>query len=303
VAASIQQITEEVLLKLSTHILTSKGIRPLTQRDRSSIMASNDQMASEALRVLAMAYRVIPQSLGDISPEGVEKQLTFVGLAGMMDPPREEAIEATKVCKQVGIKPIMITGDHKLTAVAIAREIGIYREGDRVLTGEELEKMSDEEFEKIVDKVTVYARVSPMDKLKIVKAWKNRGEVVAMTGDGVNDAPALAKSDVGIAIGSGTDVAIESGDIVLIKDDLLDAVAAIQLSRKVMQRIRQNLFWAFAYNTLGIPIAAGILYPWTETLLNPIIAAAAMEAGATLVSADGGFARIRGLRWIDPLKD
>src|SRR3989337_1237375 len=126
----------------------------------------------------------------------------------MMDPPREEAIEPVKGCHEVQIKPIMITGDHKLTAVAIAKEIGIYREGDLVLTGDELNKLEDKEFEGIVDKVTVYARVSPLDKLKIVRAWKNRGEVVAMTGDRVNDAPALKNAAIGIAMGiTGTEVA------------------------------------------------------------------------------------------------
>ncbi len=148
--------------------------------------------------------------------EAVERELTFLGLIGMMDPPRDEAKEAVQICREVHIRPIMITGDHRLTAVAVATEVGIYREGDLVLTGDELGRMSDEAFERVVDRVTVYARVSPMDKLKIVRAWKNRGEVVAMTGDGVNDAPALKHADIGIAMGiSGTDVAKEAADMVL----------------------------------------------------------------------------------------
>jgi len=179
----------EVVLQRCSHILDDGGMRELKEIERGQILKANEEMAQAALRVLGFAYRDCPDAIA-CTEEHLEHDLVFLGLTGMMDPPREEAIEATKVCKQVGIKPIMITGDHKLTAVAIAKEIGIYKDGDRVLTGEELEKMSDEEFEKIVDKVTVYARVSPMDKLKIVKAWKARGEVVAMTGDGVNDAPA-----------------------------------------------------------------------------------------------------------------
>ena len=166
-----------------------------------------------------MCWRIAYKEVGADGPhdeETVERDLTFLGLIGMMDPPRDEAKEAVKTLPQVHIRPIMITGDHMLTAVAVAAEVGIYREGDMVLTGDELGRMSDEEFEEIVDQVTVYARVSPMDKLKIVRAWKNRGEIVAMTGDGVNDAPALKHADIGIAMGiSGTDVAKEAADMVL----------------------------------------------------------------------------------------
>ncbi|MDP2279178.1 MAG: HAD-IC family P-type ATPase, partial [Nitrospirota bacterium] len=173
----------EIVLDRCTHILEDGGMKALTGEDRSKILKANEEMAQDALRVLGIAYREVPDKIA-YSEDTIENSMVFLGLAGMMDPPRGEAIEATKVCKEVGIKPIMITGDHKLTAVAIAKEIGIYKEGDMVLTGEELEKISEEELEKIIDKVTVYARVSPMDKLKIVKAWKAKGEVVAMTGDG-----------------------------------------------------------------------------------------------------------------------
>src|SRR3990172_12784461 len=171
-------------------ILENSGIRELNDAEKTKILKANEEMAQAALRVLGFAYRDCPDPI-QCTEEHLEHEMVFLGLAGMIDPPREEAIEATKVCKEVGIKPIMITGDHKLTAVAIAEEVGIYKHGDVVLTGEELEKIPDEEFDKIVNQVTVYARVSPMDKLKIVKAWKKKGEVVAMTGDGVNDAPAL----------------------------------------------------------------------------------------------------------------
>ena len=196
-------------------------------------------MANDALRVLAIAYRDLPEA-DDYSEDLVEKDLVFLGLIGMMDPPREEAVEAVRVCRQVAIKPIMITGDHKLTAVAVAKELGIHREGDLVFTGEDLSKIDDNEFDRVVDKVTVYARVSPLDKLKIVKAWKNRGDVVAMTGDGVNDAPALKHADIGIAMGiTGTEVAKEASDIVLSDDNFATIVRAIERGRWIYDNIKE----------------------------------------------------------------
>jgi len=162
--------------------------RPVDEAARGAILAAAERMAGRALRVLAIAYREVREGVPE---ESVEADLAFVGLVGMMDPPRPEAVEAVKVCRKVHIRPVMITGDHRLTAVAIATETGIYQPGDRVLTGEELARMDEAELERVVTDVSVYARVSPTDKLKIVRAWKKRGHVVAMTGDGVNDAPAL----------------------------------------------------------------------------------------------------------------
>jgi len=249
----------EVVLQKCSHILDDGGVRELKETERDQILKVNEEMAQAALRVLGLAYRDCPDAI-ECTEEHLERDLTFVGLSGMMDPPREEAIEATKVCKQVGIKPIMITGDHKLTAVAIAKEIGIYKDGDRVLTGEELEKMSDEEFEKIVDKVTVYARVSPMDKLKIVKAWKARGEVVAMTGDGVNDAPALKQADIGIAMGiSGTDVAKEASDMVLNDDNFATIVKAIELGRWIYDNIKKYLTYLLRCNITEVVVIGGVV--------------------------------------------
>ncbi|MBI2161309.1 MAG: cation-translocating P-type ATPase [Candidatus Rokubacteria bacterium] len=187
----------EVVLERSASLLHGDLPQPLSAADRRKILEVNEEMARDALRVLAVAYRELPPTDG-YGEDSVEGEMTFLGLIGMMDPPREEAIEAVRVCQQVHIKPIMITGDHKLTAVAVARELRLFQEGDLVLTGDELGKLGDEEFEAIVEKVTVYARVSPMDKLKIIRAWKKKGEVVAMTGDGVNDAPALKHADIGI---------------------------------------------------------------------------------------------------------
>jgi Ca2+-transporting ATPase len=192
--------------------------------------------------------------------DAVEHDLVFLGLVGMMDPPREEAIEAVKVCRQVQIKPIMITGDHKLTAVAIAKEVGIYQEGDRVLTGDELEKMSEEEFTQIVDQVTVYARVSPMDKLKIVKAWKSKGEVVAMTGDGVNDAPALKHADIGVAMGiTGSEVTKEAADMVLNDDNFATIVSAIERGRWIYDNIKKYLTFLLRCNITEVVVIGGVV--------------------------------------------
>ncbi|MBI4655069.1 MAG: cation-translocating P-type ATPase [Nitrospirae bacterium] len=249
----------EIVLDRCTHILEDGGMNALTSEERSMILKTNEEMAQDALRVLGIAYREVPDKIA-YSEDTIENSMVFLGLAGMMDPPREEAIEATKVCKEVGIRPIMITGDHKLTAVAIAKEIGIYKEGDMVLTGEELEKISDEEFEKIVDKVTVYARVSPMDKLKIVKAWKKRGEVVAMTGDGVNDAPALKHADIGIAMGiTGTEVTKEAADMVLSDDNFATIVKAIERGRWIYDNIKKYLTYLLRANATEVVFLGGVV--------------------------------------------
>ena len=182
------------------------------------------------------------------------------GYVGMMDPPREEAVEAVRVCRQVSIRPVMITGDHKLTAVAVAKEVGIFREGDSVLTGEELSKMDEAALAAVVEKVTVYARVSPMDKLKIVRAWKDKGHVVAMTGDGVNDAPALKHADIGVAMGiSGTDVAKESADIVLADDNFATIVKAIERGRWIYDNIQKYLTYLLRANITEVVVLGGVV--------------------------------------------
>jgi Ca2+-transporting ATPase len=249
----------EVLIGTCSHILEDSGIRVLTADDKEQIMRVSEEMAQDALRVLGVAYRDLIETC-ECSEESTEKNMVFLGLVGMMDPPRDEVIEATKVCKRVGIKPVMITGDHQLTAVAVAKEIGFYKDGDMVLTGQELEKMSDEEFEKIVDKVTVYARVSPMDKLKIVKAWKKRGEVVAMTGDGVNDAPALKHADIGIAMGiAGTEVTKEAADMILTDDNFATIVKAIELGRWIYDNIKKYLTFLIRCNMTEVAVIGGVV--------------------------------------------
>jgi len=249
----------EVVLEKCSYITDGDGHRPLTGEERAKFLNVNEEMAQDALRVLGVAYRELPEGTECVE-EAIEKDLIFIGLAGMMDPPREEAIEAIRVCKEIHIRPVMITGDHKLTAVAVAKEIGIYKDGDRVLTGVELEKMDEEEFEKIVDKVTVYARVSPMDKLKIVKAWKKKGEVVAMTGDGVNDAPALKHADIGIAMGiTGTDVAKEASDMVLADDNFATIVKAIERGRWVYDNIKKYLAYLMQCNITEVVVIGGVV--------------------------------------------
>ena len=249
----------EVVLEKCSHILENGELRELKEKEKDEILKANEEMAQAALRVLGFACRECPDPI-QCTEEYLEHHMVFVGLAGMMDPPREEAIEAIRICKQVGIKSIMITGDHKLTAVAIAREMGIFRDGDMVLTGEELENISEAELEKIVDRITVYARVSPMDKLKIVKAWKARGEVVAMTGDGVNDAPALKHADIGVAMGiTGTEVTKEASDMVLSDDNFATIVKAIERGRWIYDNIKKYLTYLLRCNITEVMVIGGVV--------------------------------------------
>ncbi|MEM3725457.1 MAG: cation-translocating P-type ATPase [Candidatus Bathyarchaeia archaeon] len=230
----------EVLLERCSHVIEDEEEKKLTKEKRAKILEVNEKLAGNALRVLAMAYKRLPSTMVKYEADAVENGMVFVGLQGMIDPPREEAIEANKLCQKAGIKTVMITGDHKLTAIAVAKEVGIFKEGDMVLTGAEMDKLSDEEFEEIVEKVTVYARVSPEHKLKIVNALKKKGHIVAMTGDGVNDAPAVKAADIGVAMGiSGTDVTREASDLVLTDDNFATIVKAVEQGRVIYDNIRK----------------------------------------------------------------
>jgi len=270
--------------------------QPLTDAARAEILAANETMAGHGLRVLALAYRET-SSGSDHEKDFVERELTFLGLVGMMDPPRDEAKEAVRVCRQVHIKPVMITGDHQLTAVAIAAEIDIYREGDLVLTGDDLRRMNDEEYLRIVDRVTVYARVSPMDKLKIVQAWKKRGEVVAMTGDGVNDAPALKHADIGIAMGvTGTDVAKEAADMVLGDDNFATIVRAIERGRWIYENIKKYLTYLLRANLTEVVVLGGVVMV-TDPKFLPLLPAAILYIN---LATDGPPALALGLAPADP---
>jgi len=255
----------EIILERCTHVYEPDKMERLTEKRKKAILRISEEMAGESLRVLGLAYKILSTSVTNFDEENLEKGLIFLGLMGMMDPPREEAIKAVEVCRQIKTKSIMITGDHTLTAMTIAKEMGIYNEGDTVLTGEDLEKMSDEEFEDIVEKVTVYARVSPTHKLKIVQAWKKKGQVVAMTGDGVNDAPALKHADIGVAMGiTGTEVTKEASDLVLADDNFATIVNAIEIGRWIYDNIKKYLTYLLQANlveimVLSIAVLAG--YP------------------------------------------
>ena len=263
----------EVVLERCSRTFEDSRMEELGDVEKAQILKINQEMAQKALRVLGIAYRELQDGIA-YTEEAIEKDMAFLGLAGMIDPPREDAIEAVKVCKQVHITPIMITGDHKLTAVAIAREIGIYKEGDVVLTGEELEKMGDAEYENVVDKVTVYARVSPTDKLKIVRAWQKRGEVVAMTGDGVNDAPALKQADIGIAMGiTGTDVSKEAASMVLGDDNFATIVKAIESGRWIYDNIKKYLIYLLESNVVEVVFIGGVVLAMGPEFL-PVLPAA-----------------------------
>jgi Ca2+-transporting ATPase len=260
------------------------------------LLAANESMANEALRVLGIAYRELPAQ-DHYTEEAVEQNLVFLGFAGLMDPPREEAKQAVAVCREVKIKPVMITGDHRLTAVAVAREVGIYRDGDKVLTGEELATMDEAALAAVVENVTVYARVSPMDKLKIVRAWKAKGHVVAMTGDGVNDAPALKHADIGVAMGiAGTDVAKEAADIVLADDNFATIVKAIERGRWIYDNIKKYLTYLLRANITEVVVLGGVvMYLGPEFL--PLLPAAILYIN---LASDGLPALALGIAPADP---
>ena len=217
--------------------------------DSQSVLARNSEMASRALRVLGVAYKDIPSIPGELTSEGLENGLTFVGLVGMIDPPRLEVKQAVAECYSAGIRPVMITGDHKLTAVAIAKELDIFRDGDLAMTGEELDAISQDELNQKVDQYSVFARVSPEHKMRIVKAWQFKGKVVAMTGDGVNDAPALKVADIGCAMGiTGTDVAKGAADMILTDDNFSTIVHAVEQGRGIYSNIKKSIQYLLSCN-------------------------------------------------------
>jgi len=239
----------EVILEKCAYILEDGKEKRLKKKKKREILRINEEMANEALRILGMAYKKLPKETKEPKEDETETGMVFVGLEGMIDPPREEAIEANKKCWKAGIKTVMITGDHKLTALAVAKEIGIYKEGDLVLTGEELENLDEKEFEEMVEKVTVYARVSPEHKLKIVRALKAKGHIVAMTGDGVNDAPAVKTADIGVAMGiTGTDVTKEASHLILTDDNFATIVRAVEHGRAIYENIRKYARFLIACN-------------------------------------------------------
>jgi Ca2+-transporting ATPase len=259
----------DTILDLCSFQETISGPITLVDEAKQIILAANEQMTDKALRVLALAYRKV-NSLPDDqdAADKLESDLVFVGLIGMIDPPRESAKQSIRICSQAGIKTVMITGDHPNTAVAIAQELTMYQAGtSKVLTGLELDKLSDKEFKKVVNEVIVYARVSPSHKLRIVRALKQRGHIVAMTGDGVNDAPAIKEADIGIAMGqTGTDVAKEASAMILTDDDFATIVAAVEEGRGIYDNIRKFIRYLLACNigevlTMFVAALIGIPLP------------------------------------------
>ena len=232
-----------------TSSIPSFTVRNITGDDIHRIFEKNEEMASKALRVLAIAYKYMDELPSDISAVSIEEGLTFVGMVGMIDPPREEARLAVDQCRRAGIKPVMITGDHALTASAIATQLGIMTTGDRVLTGAEVERLSDDELREQCGSVAVFARVAPEHKVRIVKAFQQRGNVVAMTGDGVNDAPALKLADIGVAMGiTGTDVAKEAADVVLADDNFATIVTSVREGRRIFDNLMKSIQFMVSTN-------------------------------------------------------
>lgn len=254
----------DVLLERTVSIRTSSGIRPLTEEDKEAIQEQNLRFSENGLRVLAFAYKETDED--DTLDLGDESGYIFLGLISMMDPLREESKDAVADAKRAGIKPVMITGDHKITATAIAKQIGIYEEGDLALTGAELDALTDEELASRIETISVYARVSPENKIRIVDGWQKKGHVVAMTGDGVNDAPALKKADIGVAMGiTGTEVSKDAASMILADDNFATIIKAVANGRNVYRNIKNAIQFLLSGNMAGI---LGVLY--TSLMALPI---------------------------------
>ena len=258
----------DVILDRVKYIMTSDGVRELTLEDKNEILDVNRSLSESGLRVLSFAYRQLDE-VRELTLED-EYDYTFLGLISMIDPPREESKQAVADCITAGIKPIMITGDHKITASAIAKEIGILRDGDRAIEGLEIDKMSDEELRENVEHISVYARVSPEHKIRIVKAWQDKGQIVAMTGDGVNDAPALKQADIGIAMGiTGTEVSKDAASVILTDDNFATIVKSVSNGRGIYNNIKNSIKFLLSGNTSGI---IAVLYSSIMALPMPFAA-------------------------------
>ena len=239
----------DVLLDRCDNIRIGDEVRPITDEDRKKILAQNEHFSENGLSVLTFAYKEKDE---DLAPE-TEHGFTFIGLVSEMDPPREESIEAVARAKKAGIRTVMITGDHKVTAVAIAKKIGIFSDGDIAVTGLELDKMSDEELEQKIEKIAVYARVSPENKIRIVNAWQKKDKIVSMTGDGVNDAPALKKADIGVAMGiTGTEVSKDAASMILADDNFATIIKAVANGRTVFENIKNAIMYLLSGNLSAI---------------------------------------------------
>ncbi|WP_297958475.1 cation-translocating P-type ATPase [uncultured Ruminococcus sp.] len=265
------------VLKNCTHMVKEGGVRIMTESDRLEILRRNKEMADQALRVLLAAYREYDELPSDISPEGLEHDLIYIGMTGMIDPVRPEVKDAIGLCRTAGIRPVMITGDHRDTAVAIAKELGILEKGQQALTGAELSKIPDDEFNEHVGDYSVYARVQPEHKVRIVNAWRKKGMTTAMTGDGVNDAPSIKSADIGVGMGiTGTDVTKNVADMVLTDDNFATIVGAVEEGRRIYDNIRKAIQFLLSSNlseVLCILIATlglGKLTGGSFVIFNPV---------------------------------
>jgi Ca2+-transporting ATPase len=239
----------DVVLRFCSTALVDGAVVPMDTALMDAMLRANEGLAGQALRVLAVARRDIPDTDAELTPEAIERDMTFLGLIAMMDPPRDEVRAAMRECADAGIRTVMITGDHKATAVAIARDLGFYRDDSLALTGQELDALPDEQFEGAITRVAVYARVAPEHKLRIVRAWRRRGEIVSMTGDGVNDAPAIKEADIGVAMGiTGTDVTKEVADMVITDDNFASIVAAVEEGRSIYDNILKFVHYLLSCN-------------------------------------------------------
>lgn len=264
----------EIVLEKCTKVSTNGKASRLTESDRAKLLKVNEAMARQALRNLGFAYRELPDTI-DVCDEKIENDFVFVGIMGMIDPPREEVKDAIYTCRRAGISVVMVTGDHRLTAVAVAKALNLLGEDEelgKVLTGEELEKLNDEQLAGIVEKVVIYARVSPEHKMRIVKAWKAKGHVVAMTGDGVNDAPALKMADIGVSMGiTGTEVTKEASDMVLVDDNFASIVKAAREGREIYDNIKKYLTYLMRCNIMEIMVMfiAVVSVPYLARIYSP----------------------------------
>ena len=262
---SITKGAPDILINKCTKIYQNGKVLSLTKEQKDKIKAENENMANEALRVIAVGYKEI-EYVKKATPD-LEENLIFVGLIGMIDPPREGVKEAVRTCKQAGIKTVMITGDHIATAKAIAKDLGILSTGEKAITGSELDKITDKQLERDIPSYSVFARVTPEHKVRIVKAWQKRGAVVAMTGDGVNDSPALKNADIGIAMGKGgTDVAKNASDMILADDNFVTIIEAVRQGRTIFDNIKKAIHFLIATNigeitTIFVGLLSGLESP------------------------------------------
>lgn len=257
------------ILGCCSEIWTDEGVKPLSEKEIDEIQKANVQMAEQALWVLAIGFRMMDEVPENIDSESIERNMVFLGMVGMIDPPRAEAREAVRQCREAGIRPVMITGDHKATATAIAKDLGILNNADGTLTGAEVEMMSDGQLKEAAEKVSVFARVAPEHKVRIVKAFQGLGNIVAMTGDGVNDAPALKLADIGVAMGlTGTDVAKESADVVLADDNFATIVSAVGEGRRIYDNLLKSIEFMISTN-IGeiILLLVAVTFNWELPLL------------------------------------